>query len=68
VVRLATLEDLCFITEIYNDAVLRTVAAFDIAPKTAEEQEEWFFSHDSCHPVLVAVEAGFVEGWASLGR
>ena len=62
------MEDLGCITEIYNDAVLRTVATFDTEAKTDEEQKVWFSGHDSSHPVLVGVEDGFVAGWASLGK
>jgi L-amino acid N-acyltransferase len=67
-IRAATLDDLGYITEIYNDAVLRTVATFDTAPKTVEEQGAWFSSHDTNHPVLVAAKNGCVEGWASLSK
>jgi len=56
-VRRAVLDDFGAITEIYNEAVLRTVATFDVVPKTVEEQRSWFMSHDSRNPILVAEEA-----------
>ncbi len=67
-IRDATVEDLDSITEIYNDAILRTVASFDTTPKNADEQLDWFLGHDSGHPILVAIEAGGVVGWASLSK
>jgi phosphinothricin acetyltransferase len=67
-IRKATLEDLAAITEIYNEAVLNTVATFDIEPKTLEERKTWFTSHDTKHPTLVAEQDGLVVGWASLSK
>jgi len=65
-IRPATQTDLPAITEIYNEAVLNTLATFDTQPKSIEEQERWLASHDARHPVLVAEEEGVVAGWASL--
>ncbi len=57
------------ITEIYNDAVLNTVATFDTKPKTIRQQEAWLAGHDSKQfPVLVGEENGVVVAWASLSR
>ena len=67
-VRRALLKDLAAVTEIYNEAILKTVATFDTQPKTVEEQKPWFISHDSKHPILVAEQDGDVVGWASLSR
>lgn len=67
-IRRATLEDLGAITQIYNDAILRTVATFDTEPKTAEEQMMWFADHSPEYPILVADSNGLVVGWASLSR
>jgi len=66
VIRQATLKDLNAITEIYNEAIVKTVATFDTEPKTCEEQEVWFGNHGSRYPVLVAEQDGTVVGWASL--
>lgn len=65
-IRRATLDDLPQITEIYNNAIERTTATFDTGPKTREQQESWFSSHDERHPVLVAAENGLITAWASL--
>jgi L-amino acid N-acyltransferase YncA len=67
-IRQATFEDLGQITEIYNDAIQKTTATFDIEPKTLEEQETWFATHDSRHPVLIADEDGLIVAWTSLSQ
>ncbi|MFB3888800.1 MAG: N-acetyltransferase family protein [Candidatus Bathyarchaeia archaeon] len=67
-IRKATPKDLEAITEIYNEAILHTVASFDTQPKTMEEQKAWFTSHDQKHPILVAENEGAVAGWASLSK
>jgi phosphinothricin acetyltransferase len=67
-IRKATMKDLGAITEIYNEAVLKTVATFDTEPKTVEEQKPWFESHDSRHPILVAEQDDAIVGWASLSK
>lgn len=67
-IRRAELTDAAAIAEIYNEAVLTTTATFDIEPKSIEERAHWLQSHDSRHPVLVAVSGGQVIGWASLTR
>jgi phosphinothricin acetyltransferase len=65
-IRRAIPGDLESITEIYNEAILTTVATFDTQPKTDEEQASWFASHGTRYPILVAEDKGRVVGWASL--
>ena len=65
-IRPATLHDLGAITEIYNQAIINTVATFDTNPKTLEEQKVWFISHGLKYPILVAEQGNLVVGWASL--
>ncbi len=67
-IRPATLADLDAITEIYNEAIINTVATFDTVPKTAAQQDQWFAGHDAKHPILVALREGKVVGWASMSR
>ncbi len=67
-IRPAKLEDVTAITEIYNEAILTTVATFDIEPKTDAEQSVWFANHSSKNPILVAESDGTVVGWASLSE
>lgn len=65
-IRPAELSDAEAIAEIYNEAILTTTATFDTEPKGVEDRREWLRSHGGRHPVLVALVAGKVVGWASL--
>ena len=65
-IRKAQLEDLQQITEIYNEAVLKTISTFHLYPRSWEEQVGWFKSHGDKHPLLVVEENGFVIAWACL--
>lgn len=65
-IRRAIINDLTVITEIYNDAICKTVATFDIKPKSAQEQKVWFDSHGAKYPIVVCEIDGVVVGWASL--
>ena len=66
--RSARLDDLDAITEIYNEAILKTTATFDTEPKTNEEQKKWFDDHGSKNPILVAEQDGVIVGWVSLSK
>jgi L-amino acid N-acyltransferase len=68
IIRKAVENDLAAITDIYNDAIVHTVASFDIEPKSLEKQREWFNRHGPQFPILVAEENGQVTGWASLSQ
>jgi phosphinothricin acetyltransferase len=65
-IRRAEQADVPAITEIYNEAILTTVATFDLEPRSVADRQLWLASHDGRHPVLVAVVDGKVVGWASL--
>ena len=67
-IRKATLKDLGAITEIYNAAILTTVASFDTETKTDAEQKRWFRHHGRKYPILVAEEDNLIVGWASLSQ
>ena len=67
-IRHATLEDLQDITEIYNEAIRKTVATFDTQPKSLEEQKKWFIEHGSKNPIIVAEQNGAIVGWAALSK
>jgi len=67
-IRAAKLSDLGAITDIYNEAILKTVATFDTETKTLEEQESWFAEHGPKYPMIVAEQDGRIVGWASLSR
>jgi L-amino acid N-acyltransferase len=67
-VRDAAPADLEAILAIYNDAVVNTTAVYDYAPRSLETQTTWLETKRKEHnPVLVAVEAGTVVGFASYG-
>ena len=65
-IRRAELSDASAIAEIYNEAILTTTATFDTEVKSVEERSEWLASHDSRHPVIVAVVEEKVVGWACI--
>ena len=65
-IRRAELADVRAIADIYNEAILTTVAAFDTEEKSVADREQWFRSHGEKHPILVAVLDRRVVGWASL--
>lgn len=67
-IRQATLEDLETITEIYNEAILKTVATFDTQLKTLEEQKTWFMDHGPKNPILIAEKDKITVGWAALSE
>ena len=67
-IRKAILDDLAAITNIYNEAILKTVATFDTKPKTLEAQKEWFMNHGAKNPIIVAEEEDVVVGWAALSE
>jgi len=67
-IRRARLDDLQEISEIYNNAIIKTVATFDTKQKSIEEQKEWFEKHGERHPILVAEIDNKVVGWASLSE
>jgi len=68
IIRQATINDLNSITEIYNEAILKTVATFDTEIKTLEENKFWFEEHGPKNPILVAEENGLIVGFASLSK
>jgi len=65
-IRRAELGDVPAITDIYNEAILTTVATFDTEVKTIADREQWFQAHGERHPILVSLVDGKVVGWASL--
>jgi L-amino acid N-acyltransferase YncA len=65
-IRRAQAADVPAITDIYNEAILKTTATFDTEPKTIAERTKWLESHGERHPILVAIVDDQVVGWASL--
>jgi len=61
-------EDLPAILEIYNDVIASTTAVFSETPVTLENRRSWLArQYEQGWPVLVAVEAGAVQGFAAFG-
>lgn len=65
-IRTAEQADIQSILDIYNEAILTTVATFDTEERTMEQQTQWFNNHGELYPILVAEQDGRVIGWASL--
>src|SRR5258708_16392435 len=67
--RAAALDDVPAILAIYNDAVLKTTASYDIEPQSLDKRRRWFANHErSGLPVFVATSEGVVVGWGALNR
>ena len=68
-IRRAGIDDLCQLQEIYNDAILHTVATFDTETKDLTERRQWFYEHEK-EPYVIFVEedekSGRLCGYASL--
>jgi L-amino acid N-acyltransferase YncA len=65
-IREASIADLPSIGEIYNQAIEHTVGTFACRPRTHQEMSDWYFAHDSRHPVYVLTRGSEVVGWGSL--
>jgi L-amino acid N-acyltransferase YncA len=66
VIRAAEADDLSAIFDIYDDAVLNSIATFDTEPKSPEERRGWFREFAHPYGLFVAERAGEVLGWAGL--
>jgi phosphinothricin acetyltransferase len=67
-IRNAQLDDLVYITAIYNEAIISTTATFDTQTKSIKEMKSWFKNHDSKNPIIVAENNKIIVGWAALSR
>jgi L-amino acid N-acyltransferase len=68
-VRLATVDDLRAINDIYNYYVPRSTCTYQLEAETMEARKAWFESHASDkYPVLVVVVEGKIAGWGSLSK
>ena len=63
----ATVADLPRIFAIYNAEVERGISTFDVYQKDAGRDEGWLTERERIHPVIVAVRALEIDGWAALG-
>lgn len=68
-IRLATVDDLSSINDIYNYYVPRSTCTYQLEPETIEARREWFAEHaPEKYPVLVAEIDGTIAGWGSLSK
>jgi L-amino acid N-acyltransferase YncA len=67
-IRRAELKDNAAIISIYNYYVEKTVAAFDLKPRTFDKGIQWFEAHDDLHPIIVIEKGEEICGWASLSK
>lgn len=67
-IRRALITDIESITYIYNQAIIQTVATFDLDPKTLEDRKLWFEAHSDQYPIFVAEVNGQVAGFISLSE
>jgi L-amino acid N-acyltransferase len=65
-IRLATINDLPAVREIYNYYVERSTCTFQLEPDTEAQRLVWFRDRTPAHPVVVTEVGGEVVGWASL--
>ncbi|KIL49142.1 GNAT family N-acetyltransferase [Jeotgalibacillus campisalis] len=65
-IREAQQKDLTEMAAIYNEAIEKTVATFDLRRQTIEERQAWFNKYGGRHPLLVAELDGKVAGYSSL--
>ena len=66
--RLANIEDIDSVTEIYNEAIFKTNATFDTEPKKIDDQIKWFKDHGPNNPIIIAEYNNKIVGWASLSK
>ncbi|KYK22205.1 GCN5 family acetyltransferase [Thermoplasmatales archaeon SG8-52-2] len=67
-IRTASIKDIDEITNIYNEAIKKTVATFDTEEKTIAERKKWFKEHGKNNPLIVAEEENIILGWAALSK
>ncbi len=66
-IRVAKLEDLEAVVDIYNQAIAAGEKTADITPVTLDDRKNWFRSHTSeKYPILVAEEAGSIVGYLTI--
>lgn len=67
-VRVAVLDDLPQLLDIYNDIILHTTAVYDYEPHTLDMRRQWFETKQQQGlPVFVAEEDGVIVGFSSIG-
>lgn len=66
-IRYANLEDIPYITEIYNQGIEDRIATLETSLRTIDEMNRWLTERGDRYKVLVIEdETGAVQGWASI--
>jgi phosphinothricin acetyltransferase len=65
-IRKAEIKDIEEIKNIYNKAIVETVATFDTVEKSSEDMKKWFEAHGSKYPIVVSEIDDEIVGWAAL--
>lgn len=66
-IRVATIDDLPQIVDIYNQSVTTKQATADLTPVTVADRQAWFDAHTGKRPLVVAQNAeNQLLGWGSL--
>src|SRR5688572_9266370 len=67
IIRLAKMDDLPAIVDIYNQSIPSQQATGDTQPVSVEGRLAWFHEHHPDeHPIFVAEVDGHISGWCSL--
>jgi phosphinothricin acetyltransferase len=67
IIRLAQIDDLPVIVEIYNQSIPSKSSTADTQPVRVEDRMTWFQEHKpDQHPILIAEIEGQVAGWCSV--
>jgi len=67
IIRFATVEDISFITDIYNQGIEDRIATLETRLRTIDEMKEWLQNRSDRHKVVIIEnENNEVLGWASL--
>lgn len=67
-IRLAEEKDIEILGEIYNDAIVNSVATFELEKKSPEAMKKWFDAHKGYHALFVYETDGKAVGFASLSQ
>lgn len=67
-IKLAEINDLEVINEIYNYYVLNSTASYQTLPESLMDRKEWFEKHDLNYPIFLAIYHDQIVGWASLSK
>ena len=66
ILRLARVEDLVAINDIYNYYVDHSTCTYQETHEPLDGRRKWFANHGPAHPITVATINGRVVGWGSL--